>query len=101
MNIEQASKIGCRLHRQTPAAPSIGVDPPEWTRDALCLQFDPEMWFPGKTDWTLGRKAKQVCAACPVTTECLIYGMHDPHGIYGGLTAMQRRRLRNPRGTVA
>jgi WhiB family transcriptional regulator, redox-sensing transcriptional regulator len=40
--------------------------------------------------------AKQVCRGCPVRTECLVYAMETPvdHGVWGGLTERERRRLR-------
>lgn len=69
-----------------------------WQTDALCLQFDPDLFFPDKGNPAQGQRARQVCAACPVRADCLTYGMADQHGIYGGLTPLERQRLRNPRG---
>jgi WhiB family redox-sensing transcriptional regulator len=39
--------------------------------------------------------AKRVCADCPVRRECLDYAMrvHEPFGIWGGLTEAERRQL--------
>lgn len=45
------------------------------------------------------RKAKAVCARCPLRAECLEYALSHParHGIWGGLSpeelAAERRRL--------
>lgn len=82
------------------------VAPPEWTRDALCAQVDPELFFPDKGGST--RQAKAVCRRCPVRAECLDYalayesgehGTRTSHhfGIYGGLSERERRRLRKER----
>ena len=39
--------------------------------------------------------AKRICADCPVRQECLDYAMrvHEPFGIWGGLTEAERRQL--------
>jgi WhiB family transcriptional regulator, redox-sensing transcriptional regulator len=41
------------------------------------------------------RRAKAICAVCPVRMECLEYSVRtrEPHGIWGGLNEMERRRL--------
>lgn len=76
---------------------------PEWTRDALCAQTDPDMFFPDKGGDT--RPAKAVCRRCPVTAECLDYALtyeageagtptsYAQVGVYGGLAPRQRRAL--------
>jgi WhiB family redox-sensing transcriptional regulator len=40
-------------------------------------------------------KAKSICAECTVRQECLEFALrvHEPHGIWGGLTEAERRRL--------
>jgi WhiB family redox-sensing transcriptional regulator len=40
-------------------------------------------------------KAKTICAECSVQQECLEFALrvHEPHGIWGGLTEAERRRL--------
>jgi WhiB family redox-sensing transcriptional regulator len=79
--------------------------PPAWTRDALCAQVDPELFFPDKGGSDRAAKAKAICAKCPVRRECLEYALacesgaagvrtSYPSGIYGGLSEHQRRRLR-------
>jgi WhiB family redox-sensing transcriptional regulator len=41
------------------------------------------------------RRAKAICAGCPVRLPCLEYatGIREPHGIWGGLTESERRVL--------
>ncbi|GAB3219306.1 hypothetical protein GCM10027447_01860 [Glycomyces halotolerans] len=55
--------------------------------------FDP--WFPLSGLDDLGVAAKRVCALCPVKDDCLdvalTYG--EDYGIWGGLTAAERRDL--------
>ncbi|HVE97706.1 MAG TPA: WhiB family transcriptional regulator [Mycobacteriales bacterium] len=40
-------------------------------------------------------KARTLCRRCPVQTECLDYALtaQEPHGIWGGLNELERRRL--------
>lgn len=73
------------------------LGPPEeqdWQDRALCAQTDPEAFFPEKGGST--RDAKRVCATCEVRAECLDYALaHDERfGIWGGLSNLERRRLR-------
>jgi WhiB family redox-sensing transcriptional regulator len=39
--------------------------------------------------------AKRICSECPVREACLDYAlrMREPEGIWGGLTADERRKL--------
>ena len=69
--------------------------PPEWTRKALCAEVDPEIFFPDKGDKTA--HVKQICKACTVRAECLEYSFkhNERFGVWGGLTELDRRRLRS------
>lgn len=66
----------------------------DWARDALCAEIDPELFYPDKGGTS--RPAKEVCSACSVTAECLAYALEvdDRYGVWGGLTVLERRRLR-------
>lgn len=75
----------------------LGSMPGEWTERAACLPEDPDLFFP--TRGADVNAAKEVCAGCPVRAECLDYalasGQH--HGIWGGTSERERRRLRRGR----
>lgn len=76
---------------------TLGVteDPDDdWREQALCAQTSPEAFYPEKGE--SARPARSVCARCPVTQTCLQWAMdhHEPHGIWGGLSTKERRRLR-------
>jgi WhiB family redox-sensing transcriptional regulator len=60
---------------------------------ARCVEVDPELHFPDKGHSTA--PAKRVCMACEVRTECLEYALEheEVHGVWGGLSYPQRRRL--------
>lgn len=75
---------------------------PAWWPRAACLGRRDEIdFFPGRGHSTYA--AKRVCAGCPVRVECLEYaletGIH--HGIWGGLSERERRRIRRRRRAAA
>lgn len=41
------------------------------------------------------RRAKEICASCPVRRQCLDYAVRirEPHGIWGGLNELERKQL--------
>jgi len=70
--------------------------PPRWMRDALCAEVDPELFYPESGE--SNRDAKRICAGCEVRAECLGYALahREGHGVWGGTTERERRRLRRP-----
>lgn len=65
-----------------------------WRAEAACRNRPPWVWFPGRGDQRCIDKAKLICRSCVVRTECLSANLHQRDGIYGGLTAVERRELR-------
>src|SRR6266566_1570875 len=67
-----------------------------WMSRAACTQADPEIFFPAPGDEVGEAKAKAVCRACPVRSECLAYavvhGIDD--GVWGGTSEERRRAIR-------
>lgn len=64
-----------------------------WAEEALCSQVDAGMFFPEKGGST--REAKTICRSCDVRAECLQWALDrgETHGIWGGLSERERRRL--------
>ena len=63
-----------------------------------CTNF-PDLFFPEKTDGDSGNQAKKMCRSCPVQAQCGIYAIqYELHGVWGGLSSMQRKELRKLRG---
>lgn len=74
---------------------------PAWIKHAACRGAPLELFFPPDHhhDNTLG---KEFCRTCPVTNECLAwgikvdrensYGGYYGFGVFGGMTAAERRR---------
>lgn len=66
-----------------------------WMADAACRGKDTAEFFP--ESWTPPH-IREICEACPVREECLDYALrYHEHGIWGGTTAKDRRRIRMER----
>ena len=68
----------------------------EWMADGECFEAGrptSELFFPERGAST--RPATEMCNECSVKDECLSYALEtgQNHGIWGGLTARQRRLL--------
>lgn len=80
---------------------SVFVEPDagNWRESAACKGMEVDLFFPeaGGDGVNTAKAAKRICSTCPVAAPCLDYGLatSDREGIYGGLTALQRRRLKN------
>jgi WhiB family redox-sensing transcriptional regulator len=72
-----------------------------WMDDAACADTDPNTWFPERG--TTNKPMLAVCATCPVKTHCLEYAIAhgEHHGIWGGTSERQRRRIRQQRNKGA
>jgi WhiB family transcriptional regulator, redox-sensing transcriptional regulator len=70
-----------------------------WWREAACRNAEPELFFPVSATSASApaiRRAKAICATCPVSTQCLTYALthRQEQGIWGGLTDEERRSVR-------
>jgi WhiB family redox-sensing transcriptional regulator len=68
---------------------------------ANCAGVDPDLFFPERGAST--REAKEVCRGCIVRDLCLTYALDtgQKHGIWGGLSERERRRIRIARRQAA
>ena len=64
---------------------------------ARCSGESPDVFFPSDGVGVL--RAQKICAGCPVMEECLEYALanHISHGVWGGASERQRRRLQRRR----
>ncbi len=73
--------------------------PPPWRELAACDGADLDLFFPvgvaGPARWQISQ-ATAICQGCPVREQCLEYALRtgQDHGIWGGLTPEERRRVR-------
>lgn len=72
-----------------------------WQWRAACRGEDAHLFFPpahferGDEKRARERKAKAICAGCPVRMECLEFALRikEPSGVWGGLNELERRAL--------
>jgi WhiB family transcriptional regulator, redox-sensing transcriptional regulator len=101
-------KAGGALQQIEPPTPkrrvgrrSIFVNPADqdmsWQDHGNCLGLDPDLFFPERGAST--REAKEVCRGCVVRETCLEYALAtgEKHGIWGGMSDRERRRIRKQR----
>lgn len=89
-------------HRLTTIASGVSTSAPagDWMDEARCAEIGTDLFFP-EPGGDKGESAKSICRRCPVRAQCLQYAMEwedgsdrMSFGVYGGLTAKERRRLR-------
>lgn len=66
----------------------------DWRALANCVGMDTSVFFPERGELLL--EAQRICAGCEVREECLGEAMRRPdtHGIWGGVSERERRRMR-------
>lgn len=76
----------------------------DWQRNAACRGQPSSAFFPPTGERGRARelrefRAKLLCVGCPVLEQCRSHALDaaEPYGIWGGLTAAERRELRSAR----
>ena len=80
---------------------AVGIVHETWHLKAACRGPESALFFPPsvaeRREDREGReaRAKQICYECHVREDCLEFALRvrEPHGIWGGLTESERRRL--------
>lgn len=69
----------------------------EWMADGKCRDYPAATFFP--QDGVGVIKAQRICVTCPVAAQCLEYALdnHVDHGVWGGKSERERRRLQRAR----
>jgi WhiB family transcriptional regulator, redox-sensing transcriptional regulator len=86
---------------RTPARVPYTVDTAPWRGQAACRRDTATVFFPPSHFEHKPEKdarenqARSLCRQCPVQQDCLDYSLtvQEPHGIWGGLNELERRRL--------
>jgi WhiB family redox-sensing transcriptional regulator len=87
----------------------VKVKRDHWREDAACLNVATEVFFPsarGIASEDRWEPAKAICANCTVRKECLKLVINleehdDRWGVFGGLSPMERRAVRERRRKIA
>lgn len=84
--------------------PTLDEAPGDWINRGSCRRHNVPTWlfFPGRGDLETTKRAKAVCATCPVAAECLDYALatNQRHGIWGGLSDKERSAVKRERGAA-
>jgi WhiB family transcriptional regulator, redox-sensing transcriptional regulator len=66
-----------------------------WRDQARCRGMDPQVFHPPEDDEASEAAAKAICELCAVRETCLDFAIstREKEGVWGGLTARERRRL--------
>jgi WhiB family transcriptional regulator, redox-sensing transcriptional regulator len=101
MDSEGNSNFTSSVGGDVDAPQSVGgdVDAPQtpdeyaWMLHARCRGADPTEFFP--SDGLGVEYAQRICAGCPVRVECLEYALvhRIEHGVWGGASERERRRI--------
>ena len=68
-------------------------DPLDWQKRAECKNYPPSAFFP--SDGVGVDAARKICAVCVVISPCLEYALTNriDHGVWGGVSERERRRI--------
>lgn len=66
-----------------------------WSIHAACRSHSPTTFYPQAEEAAEVAEAKAVCDGCDVRADCLGYALasRERHGVWGGFTPAERRRL--------
>jgi WhiB family transcriptional regulator, redox-sensing transcriptional regulator len=64
-----------------------------WMSDGNCRNYPPAVFFP--SDGVGVDRARKICLGCPVAEPCLEYALQEriEHGVWGGCSERERRRI--------
>jgi len=73
--------------------PSNSLKGEDWRDLARCADKPPGIFFPA--DGVGVEIARKICRECPVQDQCLEYALsnHIDHGVWGGASERERRRI--------
>jgi WhiB family redox-sensing transcriptional regulator len=82
-----------------PSRKDKGMWNDDWAGKGLCNEAGPDELF---VRGAAQNRAKQMCAGCPVRTECLAEALDNEieWGVWGGMTERERRALLRRRPNV-
>jgi WhiB family redox-sensing transcriptional regulator len=72
-----------------------------WRQQGRCRGVDPVIFYPISDEDA--SDAKEICSQCPVRQPCLEFALstREKHGVWGGQTERERRRLLRQRRKTA
>jgi WhiB family redox-sensing transcriptional regulator len=92
VNVDRLASVASRRLGTRRYAPTLTPERDGWRAGAACLSVGTDLFYPDKGGHG-AVAARRVCAGCLVRAECLAFGLRDEWGVYGGMSARERRRL--------
>ena len=88
-----------RSRTKTASGPSAQ----KWRSIGLCRGSDTMVFYPPPDDDSFAEEAKTICSMCAVRKPCLEFALssREKHGVWGGLTERERRRVLRQRRRTA
>jgi len=92
LSAEAIAELNGRPDSLTTAPPDPDSDS-AWMSDGNCRLHPPATFFP--SDGVGVDKARKICRDCPVMARCLEYALEEriDHGVWGGCSERERRRI--------
>jgi WhiB family redox-sensing transcriptional regulator len=83
------------LERSRTTKTASGPSGMKWRSIGLCKGSDTMVFYPPSDDDSLAEEAKMICSMCAVRKPCLEFALRtrEKHGVWGGLTERERRRV--------
>ncbi len=80
---------------RSPSKRVSGPPAQNWRAIGLCRGSDTMVFYPPSDDDSLAEEAKTICSMCAVRRPCLEFALatREKHGVWGGLTERERRRV--------
>ncbi|RYE38521.1 MAG: WhiB family transcriptional regulator [Hyphomicrobiales bacterium] len=85
----------------SPTGPS--VEDIRWQKFARCKDMDTDTFYTSENEGKgprvrRERAAKQICGKCAVQLRCRLHALltAEQYGVWGGLSAAERRRIKRP-----
>jgi WhiB family redox-sensing transcriptional regulator len=76
------------------------MDKAEWSK-GLCKSHDSNLWFSPSPKSEDTARAVAICNRCPIREGCLTHSLEwGEEGVWGGLTAKERKVVRRERGVT-
>ncbi len=90
----ELARLASEVRPLTESWPLPTEEDQAWRDAARCRGLDPDLFYP--TRGGDPEPARAVCRQCPVRTHCLAAAIvgGEKFGTWGGLTELERRRLR-------
>jgi WhiB family redox-sensing transcriptional regulator len=104
-SVSDEARTAMKVQLQVTSAPVTNLpfddSPTSWMGEGNCRNYPPDTFFP--SDGVGVDRARAICKGCPVSNMCLEYALAEriDHGVWGGCSERERRRILKRRRGIA